>query len=313
MLVLVRAVLTIQNQAQGQFEHHVPAQFTPERPAVTFSEVRHNMPISEHPLASQLPQPSARPAVVGDPEQFKPLGIPAGTPTSIDDYLYQDRPQLGLHVVSFTDATLVCLYYNHTSFDLMGWGALMTAWTHELHGRVDLIRIPIGGDPEDSEDFDPMRKLGLNPTEPHVLADRQMAMSGLMGFGLRNALDLGFRDKECRIVCIPGAFVERMRAQAIEELKAEAAQRGEEGPEPFLSPGDVLTAWWARLAVSQLVSAESDRTITLQVCTIPDTVSPDLSSGEKDGRSARLACRPQLSKSARSHSARLSHVQCNQV
>ena len=233
---------------------------------MTFSQDRHEIPISEHPLASQIPKPSARPAVVGDPEQFTPLARPPGTPSSIDDYLNQDRGQLGLHVVTFTDATLICLYYNHTSIDLMGWGALMTAWTHQLHGREDQIQEPIGGDPEDSEDFDPMRKLGLNPTEPHVLADRQMATSGLMGFGLRNALDLGFRNKECRIVCIPGGFVDKLRAQALDELRAEAAKNGDEAaPEPFLSHGDVLTAWWARLAVSQLLAEDSERTITIQV------------------------------------------------
>lgn len=117
------------------------------------------MAIGEHPLASQLPKASSRPAVVGDPEQFTPLARPFGTPTTLEDYLNQDRGQLGLHVVSFTDATLVVLYYNHTSFDLMGWGALMTAWTHELHGRGDQIVTPLGGDPDGEEDFDPFRNL----------------------------------------------------------------------------------------------------------------------------------------------------------
>lgn len=258
---------------------------------MTFSQDRHEIPISEHPLASQLPKPSARPAVVGDPEQFAPLSRPPGTPSSIDDYLTQDRGQLGLHVVTFTDATLICLYYNHTSIDLMGWGALLTAWTHELHGSESQIQEPIGGDPDDSDDFDPLRRLGLNPTQPHVLADRQMASSGLVGFGLRNALDLGFRNKECRIVCIPGAFVDRLREQALGELREEAARKklegggGEEAPEPFLSHGDVLTAWWARLTVSQLLAEDSERTITIQVCnhtssTLNQTPSSDTDEGE---------------------------------
>lgn len=254
------------SQEQGELEYHVPATFTAERPAVTFSQERHDMPISSHSLASQLPKASNRPAVVGDPVQFTPLVRPPGTPSSIDDYLNQDRGQLGLHVITFNDATLISLYYNHTSFDLMGWGALMTAWTHELHGRVDEIQTPVGGDPGDGDSFDLMRNLGTRPTEPHILADRHMATSNLVGFGFRNALDLGFRAKECRIVCLPRAFVEKLHEQAISELKAEAAKNGASAQEqqPFLSHGDVLTAWWARLAVSQMLPAESQRTITIQ-------------------------------------------------
>lgn len=237
---------------------------------MAFSHDRYNISINEHPLASQLPRASTRPAVVGDPVKFTPLTKPPGTPSSLDDYLSQDRGQLGLHIVSFTDATLICLYYLHTAFDLMGWRALMTAWTHELHGREEQIQTPLlGGDPEDGEDFDPMRKLGTSPTQPHALADRQMGLASFIGYVLRNAYDFLWRKKECRVVCIPGAFVDRLRAQALDELKAEVAKAGRaEETQPFLSHGDVLTAWWARLLVSQLLPQDSERTVVIQVCTI---------------------------------------------
>lgn len=245
-------------------EYHLPAEFTPERPAVTYSHDHHDMPIKQHPLASQLPEASNRPAVVGDPEQFTPLARPPGTPTSMDDYLYQDRGQIGLHVITFADATLVVLYYTHTTMDLMGWGALLAAWTEEIHGRGDEISVPLGGDPGD-EGFDPMSELGTKPTEPHLLADHHMPISGLVGFGLRNSLDLAVRPKECRIVCIPGKFVDKLHAQALKELEAEHAKAGATGPPRFLSHGDVLSAWWTRLTVSQLLTSDSERTITVQV------------------------------------------------
>lgn len=249
-------------------EYHLPAEFTPDRPAATYSHDHHEMPIKQHPLASHLPQPSNCPAVVGDPEQFTPLARPPGTPASMDDYLYQDRGQIGLHVIAFTDATLVVLYYTHTTMDLMGWSALLAAWTAEIHGRGDEMPVPLGGDPGD-DDFDLMSDLGTKPTEPHLLAEHHMPMSGLVGFGLRNSLDLAVRPKECRIVCIPGKFVDKLRTQALEELRAEAAKNGATGPAPFLSHGDVLSAWWTRLTVSQLLSSESERTITIQVSMSP--------------------------------------------
>ena len=227
---------------------------------MSFSHVDQVVPIGEHPLASRLPRASARPAVVGDPEEFTALARPEGTPASIDDYLTQDRGQLGLHVVSFADATLVVLYYNHTSFDLMGWGALMTAWTHVLHGREHLVARPVGGDPG-SDNFDPLREVGTAPTAPHVLGGRAMPLSGLLGFGVRNAVDMGFRAKECRIVSVPEVFIRRMREQALAELRAAA---GPDDEEPFVSEADVIAAWWARLTVSQLVAADSNRTVSIQ-------------------------------------------------
>lgn len=236
------------------------------------------MSISEHPLAAQLPQASNRPAVVGDPEKFTPLARAPGTPASIDDYLYEDRGQLGLHVVSFTDATLVVLYFTHTTLDLLGWGALLAAWTSEMHGRGDEVATPLGGDPGE-DGFDALRGLGTRPTEPHVLAGSHMSTPSLVGFGLRNSLDLAVRSKECRIVCVPGRFVEGLRAEALGELRGRAAsssgQQGSDGcgARPFVSEGDVLAAWWTRLTVSQLVRPGSDRTITIQVslesCAIP--------------------------------------------
>src|SRR5690606_7337334 len=129
-------------------------------------------------------------------ETLTPLVRPPGSPASLDDFLYQDRGQIGLHVVTFADATLVVLYYTHTTMDLMGWSALMTAWTHMIHGRDELVATPVGLETGDSGGFDPLASLGTAPKERHVLADRQMGVASIAGWGLRNALDLGVRAKE---------------------------------------------------------------------------------------------------------------------
>ncbi|ETS76628.1 hypothetical protein PFICI_12015 [Pestalotiopsis fici W106-1] len=246
--------------AQGEIEYHLPAEFTPERPAVAFSQVQTGMAIAAHPVASQLPRAHGnRPIIAGDPELFTSLVRPEGMPTSINDWLTQDRGLLGLHVVSFTDATIVVFYFNHTTFDLMGWGALMTAWTHVLHGREHLVAKPFGGDPG-STGFDQLKDLGTNPTEPHVLAHKHMKIGSLIGYGVRNVFDLAFKAKENRIVCIPGAFIDKLRARSMAELSAAA----EPGATPFLSDADVLAAWWARLAASTSQSPDSERTISIQ-------------------------------------------------
>lgn len=81
-------------------------------------------------------------------------------------------------------------------------------------------------------------------------------------------------------MCVPGAFVERLHAQAIAELEAEAGAArdgtdGEEGQEePFLTHGDVITAWWTRLAVSHMLPPKSQHTVTIQVSTKPPSPTP---------------------------------------
>jgi hypothetical protein len=41
----------------------------------------------------------------------------AGDPETLEDYLYADRPMLGLRVISFVDATLVTISWSHILLD----------------------------------------------------------------------------------------------------------------------------------------------------------------------------------------------------
>lgn len=74
----------------------------------------------------------------------------------------------------------------------------MTTLTQSL-GQIRTV----GDGPETSSDIEPIRNLGTNPTEPRAVTDRRMATSGLVGFEVCNALDIGFKAKVCRIVCLP--------------------------------------------------------------------------------------------------------------
>ena len=59
-----------------------------------------------------------------------------------------------------------------------------------------------------------------------------------MGYGLRNIYDLALRAKENRIVCVPGAFIDRLHSEAMAELQVAA---GTDEP-PFLSKSDILSS-----------------------------------------------------------------------
>lgn len=232
-----------QVQKDGNLEYHIPESVTAHRPAVAFSHIHYDADSSSHPLASQIPRASNRPSIVGHPDDFLDLMRPADSPTKLNDYLYSDRPQLGLHIVTFKDMTLVTLYWPHTLMDAMGKKALLDAWCLMLEDRDDEVK-PLHG-----TDVDPLTSLGTNPTEPHKLAAQQMGIFGLVGYGLGQAMDF-IRKQENRMVCVPTSFVAKLREEALAEL--DLGQTAQQASKPFLSEGDVLCAWWTRLAVSHL-------------------------------------------------------------
>ncbi|KAL7624935.1 hypothetical protein AAE478_004149 [Parahypoxylon ruwenzoriense] len=240
---------------QGGFEHHIPAEFNEERPAIGYTHVVHDMISEEHPMASRLPKPKEGPAVVSDPAELTDIFRGPDCPTKMDDYLYTDRPQLSLHVVSFKDKTVIVLYWPHSIFDAMGMGVMFDAWILMLQGREDEIRPPHGFD------HDALSELGRNATEPHKLAGQLMTTPQLVLYGFKNVADLAWRSKENRMACIPGEFLEKMRAKALAELAMDAEAEGKE--KPWVSEGDVLAAWWLRLVVSHFPQ-DSDRTIVVQ-------------------------------------------------
>jgi hypothetical protein len=194
----------------------------------------------DHPVACGLPQPSKVPAIVAEPDDFMSLVLAPDGPKNLDDYLYADRSQLGLPIVSFRNKTIVVLHWLHASCDAMAIKAINNAWTLMLQGKEDEVPSPLANDA--------LKELGKHPAEAHKLAGHRLSVLGMVAYGLRNVMDIVFREKVTRMVCVPGAFLDKLRGEALQELAAES----ESEEKPFLSEGDILTAWWSRLCTSHL-------------------------------------------------------------
>lgn len=239
----------VSHQEQGGYEHHIPAEYTKERPPIGYTYVKHDVNSEDHSVASRLPEPQGHTALVCDPSGLADVFRGPDSPKNMDDYLYTDRPQLNVHVVSFQDKTVVSIYWPHSIFDAMGMKVMHDAWTLMLQGKEDDIRSPHGFD------RDVLSEFGKHATEPHKLEDRLMTTPNLVMYGLRNILDLTLRGKENRMAWIPGTFLEKLRATALAELKAEGQEK------PWLSEGDVLSAWWLRLSISHF-PRDSERNVS---------------------------------------------------
>ncbi|KAI0121111.1 hypothetical protein BJ170DRAFT_145704 [Xylariales sp. AK1849] len=242
----------LRKNTSGGLEYHIPTKFSADRPAITYTHVRYETAIGEHPLASRLPRPSTKAAVVGVAEDFSPLYLGSNSATKFDDFVYQDRSLLGLHIISFNDATIIVLNWIHAAFDAMAKKAILDAWTLMIEGRDDEILKPL------SYRDDVLSEVGKSASAPHKLVDRRLGTLGTLGWALTNVVDLFFRRQETRVFCLPAGFIEGLRTVAMKELAAENSDE----KETWVSEGDILVAWLSKIGTCQLPS-DSDKTIVL--------------------------------------------------
>ena len=260
-------------QSEGKLEYHIPQQFDDTRPPFTYSHINYDVAIGEHPLACRVPSGFAgeEPATVLDPYELFPLMRREDAPTKIEDYLYSDKPQLSLHVVSFTDATLVSLTWPHTLWDAMGRREFLLAWTAILAGRDDEV-LPLHG-----FDTDPLGDFCESPQEESKLIDKSLSILQLIVFGIRYWFEhFWYTEEETRIVCIPSAFMKRARETAISELKAARAESGKSTDDVFLSDGDIISAWGARLLAEHLQVGKNQTVCVLNAFGWRSLLSPDI-------------------------------------
>ncbi|KAM0557006.1 hypothetical protein ACHAPJ_005685 [Fusarium lateritium] len=252
----------LRKNAAGVIEWHIPAEFTPERPAIAFNHIDHAIPAAQHPAASRIPSPSSRPAVVGDPDELAELAWEPGyTPGGISDYLAIDKPVLGLRVHSFTDKTIVVLYWQHVAFDALGLQYVIEAWNDMLWGYEDDVLTPCS---LDKDPWDALAKGTRPTTEQHVLADKRVGLGGILKWGMGYGFDMVVRAKENRMVCVPESYWKPQREKALEELREEAIANGQDPSKVFLTENDILTAWIVRCVVSSS-DMHPDRTVNASI------------------------------------------------
>lgn len=176
------------------------------------------------------------------------------------DWIYTDKAQLGLHIVNFTDATLVTLTWMHTLLDAMGRHALLKAWAMMLDGRGDDIPEFWG------YDFDPLEHLGASgdkesgdandspKEEEFILKNLRVKGWNLYKFLFNYKWETFFYPyEETRVMVMPASFFAGLKKRAFQDLESADTSlltmsfKDPENPKPFISDGDILCAWLLRL------------------------------------------------------------------
>ncbi|KAG4216699.1 hypothetical protein PC116_g34820, partial [Phytophthora cactorum] len=132
----------------------------------------------------------------------------------------------------------------------MGRKELLDAWIAVLEGREDEVK-PLLGVLQD-----PLESLGKDPQEPYVLAHRRLAPIQALFFAITYIWTTLFwaRGEDTRMLCVPAAHVRSLHQGALDYLASQTDE--EDKVKPFVSEGDVLSAWVTRLSLRHLQHTE---------------------------------------------------------
>nr|POF04446.1 hypothetical protein CFP56_55927 [Quercus suber] len=205
------------------------------------------MSINAHALATQLPRVTECSSVQQRPEGFWSFVSGNRSPTTLQDFLQGDIPQLSLYITSFEDATLVALSFPHTLTDAMGQGALLRAWSLVLAGQASDVPALVGARHDAiCESLD-----SCTAMEPFVLGSKQLGMVGMLKLGLYFAGDL-LRDWWMGDVRVKPIFLAQKTMDVLRQRARSEACAASGDDKAFVSDGDVLAAWAAHAVASSL-------------------------------------------------------------
>ncbi|CAH0050508.1 unnamed protein product [Clonostachys solani] len=136
---------TAKFQQRPTLEIHVPITKTADYKTVAYSHQMIRSKLREHPLGSLLPQPTGeRGSIQAGADHFRDFSASPDVPKDFSAYLDGDVPLLALHVICFTDATLVSLAWPHVLMDGTGVQILLNCWSHMLAGRDRAVPAILG-------------------------------------------------------------------------------------------------------------------------------------------------------------------------
>ncbi|CVL08336.1 uncharacterized protein FMAN_05122 [Fusarium mangiferae] len=228
---------------RGALEVHVPTTYTNERPAVSYSHQHYDISIEEHKVANLLPKSTSRPSTFPGASGPRDFGIPPGAPTSLKNYTSRDVAMIGLHIMTFQDATIVTITWPHVLFDAVGFSHLIEAWSAVLAGHKDRVPKVIGAKQ------DVLYDLGdIAQSVPQYAPSEARILSGIafMMFVIRMLwIILTQPTVESRIICLPKDVVDRLHQRALKDTK----ENNNDLDGPWVSPSDAILAWLTRALV----------------------------------------------------------------
>jgi hypothetical protein len=224
------------------YEYQIPHSFDAANPAVKFTVADYPEPYrsSERPeLPIHLIPKSldaSRPLIYPQPA-LEAYFRSKDCPTSLDGYLVPNTPLLHVHIAVFDDLTLIGVTSSHITFDALGTGTVLHAWTRLLNGDgLETIQ----GMEWDAAPFDSF----MGPTTvPCQRGWFDLGLCSQILFIVRFVMGLLWDSKEVAyIVRMPKIFLADSKREIMEDLQRQ-------GSGEWIGSSDVLMAWWFKVCL----------------------------------------------------------------
>lgn len=204
------------------------------------------MRLEDHPVASRFPQQTDRASVQEIPREFRSFIVREDYPTTVEEMIHQNAPQISLHITSFNDATLVGLAWTHTLTDAIGLQALLHGWSLVLAGQEEKVPSVLGARDDillEAENATPNKDQG-----EFVLEQKRLTGVGRLMYIVRSLWAKFWNPPwELRSIFLPSDAFARLKTRTREEV-AKATVIGADTP--FVSEGDILTGWVTSVVAS---------------------------------------------------------------
>lgn len=191
-------------------------------------------------------------------------------PNGIEEYLSADIPQIFIHVVTFTDTTLITVTFLHTLFDAMGLSYFFQAWTAVLSGQEEQVPSFLGFDEDILE-----ARTEYVPAEKHVLSTKTFTKFQMAVFILMRWWETyWYPEIQDKVISIPHIYVQKLREKALQELKTQSSSphtsSSSKDKDIFISEGDILLS---HLSKSLIAALNPNPTTPILISNVFDTRS----------------------------------------
>ena len=171
--------------------------------------------------------------------------MPQDLPNDIQYYLTTDEPLICLRVITFVDETLISITFPYSLSDVIGTADLLTAWSSVLADQIDRVPKLLGARDDAIENVGTQRD--EKSKVPYILQDKQVKGFSFLVFAIRFIWDLlTRRNIQTRLVFLPARFLSHLREMA----NTQRSLGSESQSLPFLSDGDLITAWCSCMVIA---------------------------------------------------------------
>ncbi|KAG5981028.1 hypothetical protein E4U55_003380 [Claviceps digitariae] len=129
----------------GLLEAYAPRSYSHENPACTFYfDAHYDCRVESHPVGKYFCLPSQRAFTQTYPTNYQPDMMHPKFPTTVQDIIDRKLPQLILHILAFSNATIVTISIPANMMDHASFKSLLENWSLVLAGRQERVAIVYG-------------------------------------------------------------------------------------------------------------------------------------------------------------------------